>query len=324
MERIGRPAPPTGLRRSLFRLPVWVYRARLGALLGHRFVLIHHTGRTTGRSRQVVVEVVDHDRATGAVTVASGFGPRSQWYRNLLATPAATIELGSRTIDVHARPLSPEEAASAMAGYARAHPRTARRLARFMGFAVDGSDEDYRAVGREVPMVRLEPDLRGGNGSSASRGGRRPWRQLRATRVVGRGHDDFAAATRAVLSWRAQRLLAVRVEPRDAPVRVGTEVRVRLGVGPLALSAPARVLHVVDEPDRQGFTYGTRPGHPLTGEEAFVVHLEPDGRVVFTVSASSCPASRLTRAAGPALPLFQRFVAGRYLRSVARAVRRTH
>lgn len=157
MERTRRPAPPAGLARLLFRLPIWLYRARLGALLGRRFVLIHHTGRTTGRARQVVVEVVGHDRTTGTVTVASGFGPRAQWYRNLLATPEATIQLGARTIAVHARPLDPEEAAAAMVGYTRAHPRTARRLARFMGFEVDGSEDDYRAVGREVPMVRLEP-----------------------------------------------------------------------------------------------------------------------------------------------------------------------
>lgn len=89
--------------------------------------------------------------------MASGFGPRSQWYRNLRATPEATIQLGARTIAVHARPLDPEEAATAMVGYAHAHPRTARRLARFMGFEVDGSEDDYRAAGREIPMVRLEP-----------------------------------------------------------------------------------------------------------------------------------------------------------------------
>lgn len=157
MERTGTPAPPTGLRRLLFRLPIWLYRARLGVLLGRRFVLIHHTGRSTGRQRETVVEVVGHDPATEVVTVASGFGPRSQWYRNLLATPEATIEIGSRSRAVRARPLSPDEAAAAMVSYAQAHPRTAPRLARFMGFAVDGTDEDYRALGREVPMIGLEP-----------------------------------------------------------------------------------------------------------------------------------------------------------------------
>lgn len=68
MEFTGRPERPTGVRRMLYRLPVWLYRARLGVLLGTRFVLINHVGRKTGRWRQVVVEVVDRDPATGAVT----------------------------------------------------------------------------------------------------------------------------------------------------------------------------------------------------------------------------------------------------------------
>jgi hypothetical protein len=37
------------------------------------------------------------------------------------------------------------------------HPRTARRIARFMGFEVDGTERDYREVGRAVPFVRFAP-----------------------------------------------------------------------------------------------------------------------------------------------------------------------
>ncbi len=31
------------------------------------------------------------------------------------------------------------------------------KLVRFMGFAVDGSEADYRLVGRELPFVRFVP-----------------------------------------------------------------------------------------------------------------------------------------------------------------------
>lgn len=33
----------------------------------------------------------------------------------------------------------------------------------------------------------------------------------------------------------------------------------RLGIGPLALGIPCRVIYVVDRPDTQGFAYGTLP-----------------------------------------------------------------
>lgn len=141
----------------MFRLPIWLYRARLGGLMGGRFVLIHHTGRTSGLARQVVVEVVERERASGAVVVAAGFGPRTQWYRNLLATPDAGVELGWKTYDVHAEPLSHEEAGAAMLRYARRHPRSGRTLAHYMGFPAPSDEEGFRELGRSLPMLRLVP-----------------------------------------------------------------------------------------------------------------------------------------------------------------------
>jgi deazaflavin-dependent oxidoreductase (nitroreductase family) len=157
----GPPRRPTGLGRFLFRLPLWLYRARLGALLGRRFVLIHHIGRVSGRTRQVVVEVVEHDAATGSVIVASGFGPTADWYRNLLAHPQVSIQVGARALAVRAVPLDEVEAGEAMVRYARRHRVAARGLGRFMGFEADGTEAGYRDIGRRIPMLRLET-LRGG------------------------------------------------------------------------------------------------------------------------------------------------------------------
>jgi deazaflavin-dependent oxidoreductase (nitroreductase family) len=147
---------PTRLERALFRLPVRLYRMRLGRLLGRRFVLIHHIGRVTGRTRHVVVEVVEYDRATRDVVVASGFGAKADWYRNLLAHPEVEIQVGSRSYAVVAVPLGQSEAGEAMVGYARRHRVAARGLARFMGFEADGTESGYRDIGRCIPMLRLE------------------------------------------------------------------------------------------------------------------------------------------------------------------------
>lgn len=149
--------PPSGWRRTLYRIPVALYRAHLGVLLGRRYVLVNHVGRRSGLARQVVLEVVVHDAGSDAVTVAAGFGTTSDWYRNLLAHPDARIQLGGRTLDVRAVVMAPEQAAEAMLRYARKRPRSARGLVRFMGFTVAGSDDGYRSVGRELPMLRFEP-----------------------------------------------------------------------------------------------------------------------------------------------------------------------
>lgn len=101
--------------------------------------------------------MVAYDRSTGEVTVASGFGPEADWYRNLLAHPDACIQQGTSTVPVRAVPLVEHEAAEVLAGYARRHPVAARILARFMGLSATGSPEDYRAVARAVPVIRFVP-----------------------------------------------------------------------------------------------------------------------------------------------------------------------
>ncbi|WP_435214776.1 nitroreductase family deazaflavin-dependent oxidoreductase [Streptomyces sp. bgisy034] len=151
-----RPQPPTGWRRLAFRLPIRLYRAGLGPLLGTRFLLLHHTGRKSGRRRQVVLEVVSYDRQTDTWTVASGFGPKSDWYQNLRHRPEAVIQFGRRRFRVTAHFLSPEEGADVMADYARRHPRAARRLSSLMGFPTDGGEAAYRRIGEATPFVRLK------------------------------------------------------------------------------------------------------------------------------------------------------------------------
>jgi len=76
------------------------------------------------------------------------------------------------------------------------------------------------------------------------------------------------------------------------------------------------VVHVVDEPGRRGFSYGTLPGHPEAREESFVVRLSDDDVVTLTIHAFSRPASLLTRAAGPAGRLVQSWQTTRYLRAL--------
>jgi deazaflavin-dependent oxidoreductase (nitroreductase family) len=100
---------------------------------------------------------VDYEPTTDTVAVASGFGPKADWYQNLLAHPETTMRIGSRSLEVHARRLYDKEAATAMVSYARRRPRTAKALASFMGFQVDGSEHDYHLLGHRLPMLRLTP-----------------------------------------------------------------------------------------------------------------------------------------------------------------------
>jgi deazaflavin-dependent oxidoreductase (nitroreductase family) len=150
--------PPTGLSRLLFRTPIYFYRLGLGWLFGERLMLLNHIGRVSGKQRQTVLEVVTHDRADNSFVVASGWGPTAAWYRNVVHTPDVSIQVGRRTTLVTALPLPENEGADIFAQYAARHRTVAKNLLpRLMGFAVDGSEADFRAVGQRMPFVRFVP-----------------------------------------------------------------------------------------------------------------------------------------------------------------------
>jgi deazaflavin-dependent oxidoreductase (nitroreductase family) len=163
---VKKAQPPAGVSRVLFRAPIHFYRLGLGWLFGNRILLLNHIGRVSGKQRQVILEVVEQDRTDGSFVVASGWGPSAAWYRNVVHTPDVSIQVGTRTILVTAVPLTEEEGAEVFARYFSRHRmaakyllRTAAKylLPRMLGFSVDGSEADFRAVGQRLPFVRLVP-----------------------------------------------------------------------------------------------------------------------------------------------------------------------
>ncbi len=79
---------------------------------------------------------------------------------------------------------------------------------------------------------------------------------------------------------------------------------------------PVRVVYVIDEPDRKGFAYGTLPGHPERGEEAFVVERRSDDSVWLVIRAFSRPSNAFFWAAYPALRIMQAIFTARYERAL--------
>ena len=155
-EKIRDVYPPRGLSRIFFRVPIYFFCLGLGGIFGKRMLLLNHTGRKSGLPRQAVLEVVHHDTKTGTFVVNAGFGPTSDWYQNLLAKPDVSIVVGRQLIAVRAEQLSPEEAGPLMLEFVCQHPREAR-FVRYLGYEVDGSDEDWVALGAELILIGLRP-----------------------------------------------------------------------------------------------------------------------------------------------------------------------
>jgi deazaflavin-dependent oxidoreductase (nitroreductase family) len=147
------PKRPQGLQRRLLKAPVWLYRLRLGRLLGGRFLLLRHRGRRTGAVHETVLEVIG--REGDELYVISGFGRSSDWLRNIRAAPPLLVESGSRSFVPEARFLDAGEAASVLRSYAARNPRAAAILGkRLYGGAFE---PDRLAAATTVVGLRPRP-----------------------------------------------------------------------------------------------------------------------------------------------------------------------
>ncbi|WP_166346020.1 DUF1990 family protein [Phytoactinopolyspora limicola] len=135
---------------------------------------------------------------------------------------------------------------------------------------------------------------------------------------VGRGAATFAAVARSVMSWEVHRGSGLIVRASAERAAPGVEVTCGAGAGPVRLWFPCRVVWTVEEDHRAGFAYGTLPGHPEAGEEAFVTEIDDAGDVWFAVTAFSRPGRWYTRLAGPLNRTVQHGAIRRYVRSARR------
>lgn len=132
--------------------------------------------------------------------------------------------------------------------------------------------------------------------------------------MIGHGPAAFDAARAALFGWELQRTAGIT--PSTDRVVDGATVLLRTRIGPLSITAPCRVVWVVDEPRRAGFAYGTLPGHPERGEEAFVLDLLDDDAVTLTISGFSRPATWYARLGAPVTRRVQQRILRTYLRAL--------
>lgn len=150
--------PPGKALRLGLRLPIWLYRARLGWLLGNRFLMLTHTGRKSGLARQTVIEVVQHDKGTDTYYVVSAWGEKSDWYRNLRKSPSVTVHVGGRQFRARAEFIDLEQAIGLIEAYARDHPAAFRELTGlFLGGRQQPGGDAPRQLAEKMPMVAFHP-----------------------------------------------------------------------------------------------------------------------------------------------------------------------
>lgn len=121
---------PGRLLWAINLLPKLVFKLRLSRLYGARFAMITHRGRKSGKPRTVIVETADGSPKSGHLTYIVAYGERAQWYKNLKAAPAVSIEIAGKVYDEPRHEfLDREGTEHAIACYWERYPRLARLLA---------------------------------------------------------------------------------------------------------------------------------------------------------------------------------------------------
>ena len=138
---------PKPMIRLLGRVQGAIYRATGGRWVGKvgsaGVLLLTTTGRRSGKSRTVPLLYVPDGDAFVIVASQGGHDTHPAWYLNLLANPAATVQIGKRVMNVRAEELT---------GDARA------RLWESLVVTYTGYAEYRTRTSREFPIIALRRD----------------------------------------------------------------------------------------------------------------------------------------------------------------------
>jgi uncharacterized protein (UPF0548 family) len=179
---------------------------------------------------------------------------------------------------------------------------------------------DSEAMQRLVKVLRNAQPTYSDLGATLAGGRPEGFNYDRYETDLGHGTQAFQRAVTGLKAWEAHHLPGVRVYPDGQQIQTGATVVVTLGTSLLSLAAPCRIVSIVEDETRWGFAYGTLPGHPECGEEAFVVSMASDEKVRFEVVAFSRVDDLLVRLSGPIGRAIQKGGTNGYLRALQRFV----
>ena len=129
----------------------------------------------------------------------------------------------------------------------------------------------------------------------------------RNTIRIGHGENDWEKSRQAIRDWKMFAMPWVDLCWPTAPIEKGQTVAVLIrNFGFYSLNA-ARIVYVIDEPDRFGFAYGTLLEHGESGEERFSVEIDREtGNVNYDIFAFSKPNHFLANLGYPLTRMLQK------------------
>lgn len=126
---------------------------------------------------------------------------------------------------------------------------------------------------------------------------------------LGHGEQLWQGAKSLLNTWQHFPQPWTKVVDPNERIKEGQTVAVLFRIFGIWFSNSARIVYIIDEPNRYGFAYGTLPGHIEMGEELFLLERDDRGGISYHIKAFSRPAHWLVRLGYPIARFFQaRFV----------------
>ena len=113
-----------------------------GQFEGAPMILVHHTGRVSGTERVNPLVYLEDGDAFAVFASAAGAPDDPDWYKNLVARPTTTVEVGGETFEVAVREATGDERDAIYE----------RQKQRMPGFA----EYETKAAPRRIPVLLLE------------------------------------------------------------------------------------------------------------------------------------------------------------------------
>jgi deazaflavin-dependent oxidoreductase (nitroreductase family) len=151
--------PPRGWLKFFFKIPVYVARTGFAGwerLIGVEWMLLTSIGRKSGKKRYSMVDVLVHDKDADTYFIEVGFGKRSDWYRNIQASPVFEAQVGRRKFRATAEELPRERTADVMVDFVRRRPKYAKSVMKMVGITFT-TEEELRKMASQWLLLAVHP-----------------------------------------------------------------------------------------------------------------------------------------------------------------------
>ncbi len=149
------PKPPKFMI-PIFKLPLILYQAKMGWIFGHRFMLLTHIGRKSGKVYRTVLAVLEFNPVTREIKAMSAWSA-CDWYLNLQVHPAIQVETGFTRYAPAQRTLTAEEIATLFINYRNTHPVFSRIVCRIPGWRIDSAYDEFVELARTLRGIAFTP-----------------------------------------------------------------------------------------------------------------------------------------------------------------------